>query len=135
MNTISPLERTFFLLGSLLIFLGILLGAFGAHALKEILDANQLISFKTGVRYQFFGGVFMFVFGFLSTKINGMKFPGYLVFTGVALFSLSIYFLNIRHYIGMDCDCFKPLGVITPIGGLMMIVGWLLVVVRIFQIK
>jgi len=118
-----------------LIFLGILLGAFGAHALKEILDPIQLISFKTGVRYQIFGGVFMFLFGFLSTKVDQIKIPGYLVFAGVLLFSLSIYFLNLRHYIGMECDCFKPLGIITPIGGSMIIIGWLLVIIRIFRTK
>lgn len=108
--------------GAVLGFIAIILGAFGAHALKETLDANQLASFETGVRYQMYHAIFLLFIGstsFVSEKAK--KSIYYFVLSGVILFSGSIYFLATRGITGLDI---RAIGIVTPIGGLLMICAW-----------
>ena len=101
----------------------VILGAFGAHALKEVLSESQLSSFQTGVRYQFFHGLAILILSFnmnyftkrLSSIIKIMS-------AGVILFSFSIYLLNIQDLIGFSMSFIGP---ITPIGGLLLITSWI----------
>jgi uncharacterized membrane protein YgdD (TMEM256/DUF423 family) len=101
----------------------VILGAFGAHALKEVLSENQLSSFQTGVRYQFFHGLTILILSFnmnyfthrLSSIIKIMS-------AGIILFSFSIYLLNIQDLIGFSMSYLGP---ITPIGGLLLITSWI----------
>ena len=101
----------------------VILGAFGAHALKEVLSENQLSSFQTGVRYQFFHGLTILILSFnmnyftkrLSSIIKIMS-------AGIILFSFSIYLLNIQDLVGFSMSY---LGAITPIGGLLLITSWI----------
>ena len=101
----------------------VILGAFGAHALKEVLSESQLSSFQTGVRYQFFHGLTILILSFnmnyftkrLSSIIKIMS-------AGIILFSFSIYLLNIQDLIGFSMSY---LGLITPIGGLLLITSWI----------
>ena len=100
----------------------VILGAFGAHSLKEVLSENQLSSFQTGVRYQFFHGLTILILSFnmnyftkrLSSIIKIMS-------VGIILFSFSIYLLNIQYLIGFSMSYLGP---ITPIGGLLLITSW-----------
>ena len=100
----------------------VILGAFGAHALKEVLSESQLSSFQTGVRYQFFHGLAILILSFnmnyftkrLSSIIKIMS-------VGIILFSFSIYLLNIQDLIGFSISYLGP---ITPIGGLLLITSW-----------
>lgn len=98
----------------------ILLGAFGAHGLKQILTETQLDSFETGVRYQIYHALLLIIIGF-NPKFQS-KATVNLVVAGVLLFSFSIYFLNLRDYFGIPQ--LKMLGPITPIGGLLLISAW-----------
>lgn len=106
-------------------FLGmaaIILGAFGAHALKKVLTPEQLISFETGVRYQIYQAFFLF---FLATQNDILEKIKKTIFTliilGVLFFSGSIYLLSTMEITGIN---FKPIGFITPIGGLLLILAW-----------
>jgi uncharacterized membrane protein YgdD (TMEM256/DUF423 family) len=108
--------------GAFLGMIAIILGAFGAHALKKVLTPEQLISFETGVRYQMYQAFFLF---FLATQndIQGKtkKIIYRLNLFGIVYFSGSIYLLSTTGITGID---FKPIGFITPVGGLLLIVAW-----------
>ena len=101
----------------------VILGAFGAHALKEVLSESQLNSFQTGIRYQFFHGLAILILSFnmnyftkrLSRIIKIMS-------AGIILFSFSIYLLNIQDLVGFSMSYLGP---ITPIGGLLLITSWI----------
>ena len=106
-------------------FLGmvaIILGAFGAHALKKVLTPEQLISFETGVRYQMYQAFFLFFLGTQKDILEKTKKTIFtLILSGTLFFSGSIYLLSTTGITGIN---FKPIGFITPIGGLLLIVAW-----------
>ncbi len=110
-------------------------GAFGAHALKEVLTAEQLMSFNTGVRYQLIHAVVLLFVFLLMTKyeIKQFKISSTLIFWGVVLFSGSIYLLTLKNIIGLEI--LKYAGPITPIGGLLIILGWVFIVLGGLKIK
>ena len=100
----------------------IVLGAFGAHALKKVLSIDQLATFETGVRYQMFHALFLLFLG-LNTHIvdKTKKIILTLTILGVMFFSGSIYLLATDSLNTFD---FKVIGFVTPIGGLLLIVAW-----------
>ena len=103
-------------------FVSIVLGAFGAHALKKVLTAEQLSSFEVGVRYVMYHGLFLLFIGttqMLLPKQKNRIF--YLTLSGTILFSGSIFLLASVGEMGLN---FKFLGPITPIGGLLLITSW-----------
>ncbi|MCO6563900.1 MAG: DUF423 domain-containing protein [Apibacter sp.] len=101
----------------------IILGAFGAHALKKILSAEKLISFETGVKYQMYHALALLVLGFSLSFTSGLeKWAGWGMIIGTFLFSFSIYFLAFSEYWNINL---RILGPITPIGGSLLIIGWL----------
>ena len=106
-------------------FLGmtaIILGAFGAHALKKVVTPEQLISFETGVRYQMYQALFLFFLATQNDILEKTKKTIYnLIIIGVLFFSGSIYLLSTMGITGIN---FKSIGFITPIGGLLLIVAW-----------
>ena len=99
----------------------VILGAFGAHALKELLNNNQLASFETGVRYQMYHGIVLLFIGISFNKIRKTALISKLLASGTILFSFSIYLLNIQDLIGISISFLGP---ITPIGGALLIGGW-----------
>lgn len=102
--------------------LSIILGAFGAHALKAVLSPEQLVSFETGVKYQMYHALFLLFIGLTGNISEKAKTTIYwLTVVGVIFFSGSIYLLSIKNVSGID---FKSIGMITPIGGLLLIVAW-----------
>ncbi|MCG9791605.1 DUF423 domain-containing protein [Flavobacterium algicola] len=108
--------------GALLGMIAIILGAFGAHALKKILTPDLLATFETGVRYQMYQAFFLLLlpsFTLLSQKAKSTIY--YLIVIGVILFSGSIYGLATNYLTPFD---FKTIGFVTPIGGLLIIIGW-----------
>ena len=106
-------------------FLGmvaIILGAFGAHALKKVLTPEQLISFETGVRYQMYHAFFLFFLASQNDILEKTKKTIFILITlGTLFFSGSIYLLSTTEITGVN---FKPIGFITPIGGLLLIIAW-----------
>jgi uncharacterized membrane protein YgdD (TMEM256/DUF423 family) len=106
--------------GLSLLFIAIILGAFGAHKLKVVLSVSELASFNTGVRYQMYGAFFLLILGINSSKFPfSIKLPAAIFFIGVGLFSTSIYLLTVMNIESLT----KILGPITPVGGLLMIIG------------
>ncbi|MFP3597970.1 DUF423 domain-containing protein [Chryseobacterium sp. SIMBA_029] len=102
--------------------LSVILGAFGAHALKKILSVERLESFETGVRYQMYAAFFLLIAGYiLKFETSSEKWISILMIAGTMLFSFSIYFLSMQDYLGANL---KFLGPITPLGGLLMILSW-----------
>lgn len=116
------MNRKLLLMSSFLGATSVILGAFGAHALKEALQPEQLVSFETGVRYQMYHALFL-LFVASSERVSE-KTKSYLlnmVTIGVVLFSGSIYLLSTQTLSGIS---FSFLGPVTPIGGLLLIVSW-----------
>lgn len=102
--------------------LSVILGAFGAHALKKVLSVERLESFETGVRYQMYAAFFLLIVGYiLKFETSSEKWISILMIAGTMLFSFSIYFLSLQDYLGANL---KFLGPITPLGGLLMILSW-----------
>lgn len=102
----------------------VILGAFGAHAFKKILPAEKLASFEVGVRYQMYHALLLVAIGlFLQFQTTLEKSAAWCIIAGTFIFSVSIYFLTFADYWGANL---KWLGPITPLGGLLMIIGWFL---------
>ena len=111
--------------------LAVALGALGAHGLEKLGDANAIKTFETGVKYQMYHALFLLILG--STAIipqQKKKLPFYLIVVGVVLFSFSIYFLAINELTNF---AFTALGFITPIGGLLLILGWIVAGYRVWK--
>ena len=108
--------------------LAIILGAFGAHAFKKILSAEKLESFEVGVRYQMYAALTILILGFnFRFELQSERVAFYLITLGTILFSVSIYFLSFAEYWKKNL---KFLGPITPLGGLLMIAGWVAIIFR-----
>ncbi|MFA7273378.1 MAG: DUF423 domain-containing protein [Crocinitomicaceae bacterium] len=124
-------QKTIFLWAIFFIATAIILGAFGAHALKKVLTPESLQSFETGVRYQMYQGLGLLLIGSFADKWNfSLKWPVRLLIFGTLFFSVSIYGLSMQA--PMDISL-KFLGPITPIGGLLMITGWCLLGIKIWK--
>ena len=113
--------------GSILGILSIVFGAFGAHALKKVLTEERLNSFEVGVRYQMYAAITLLIIGFhLDFATTTEKWAYYGIFWGCILFSGSIYFLSFKDVLKANL---RFLGPITPLGGLLMIVGWVMLLI------
>lgn len=113
------MDRLFFVIGSLSAFLAVALGAFAAHALKGRLDADLLVTFEVGVRYQMYHALALLAVGWAYTRWPGAALTagGWLFVLGTVVFSGSLYALSLS---GM-----RWLGAVTPFGGLALLAGWL----------
>jgi uncharacterized membrane protein YgdD (TMEM256/DUF423 family) len=120
------------LFASILGGLAVIFGAFGAHALKKLLNENQLKSFETGVKYQLYHAIVLLVIGFnLSLDTTLEKYMVYSFMIGILLFSFSIYGLVIS---SANNKKLKFLGPITPLGGLFLVCGWILLCFSILNL-
>ena len=114
----------------LLIIVAILLGALGAHYLKEILRENELKSIETGVRYQLFHSIAILILALNKQKFYPTITKSLKIMTiGICLFSFSIYFLSIQRFIDISMYFLGP---ITPIGGVLLIISW---IILFFSVK
>ena len=121
------------LFGAFFMFTGVILGAFGAHALKNVLTPEQLESFQTGIRYQMYHGIAILLIAMKGHHFH-LKFEKWIVSLfgiGIILFSWSIYLLNLRDVLGFSA---KWLGPITPIGGTLLITAWILLFVEALRL-
>lgn len=108
--------------------LGIIIGAFGAHALKKIFNEEQLKNFEIGVKYQMYHALLLVIIGFniaYITSYENLLF--YSLTFGIVLFSFSIYGLCISSARNKKL---KILGPITPIGGLLLLLGWIILILN-----
>ena len=110
------------IIGAVYGLLSVILGAFGAHALKKVLSVEKLQSFETGVKYQMYSALFLLIVGYiLKFESPSEKWISILMIAGTFLFSMSIYFFFFFEVWNTNL---KFLGPITPIGGLLMIISW-----------
>ena len=118
--------------GTIFAALAVILGAFGAHALKETLSAENLTTFETGVKYQFYHSFAMLITGILFTSFpfKQIKLAATFFTLGIILFSGSIYLLVFLKHNG---NSLGPAGMITPIGGLFFILGWLFLLIGVMK--
>lgn len=121
--------------GSFFAMLAVITGAFGAHYLKTIFTPELLASFETGVRYQFYHAMALLLTGMLAGQMHSKLLVRavYFFIAGIILFSGSIYllcFLKSNQVIGV-----QGIGILTPIGGLCFITGWLLLLMSIWSNK
>lgn len=124
--------HTFFLkIAALLGALSVAAGAFGAHGLKKILDDKYLAIFETAVRYQFFHVFALLAVGILFKEFpnNYLLWSGRLFCYGILIFCGSLFLMTILEASGQHG--FKWLGAITPLGGLCLIAGWVLLALGI----
>jgi uncharacterized membrane protein YgdD (TMEM256/DUF423 family) len=111
----------------------IILGAFGAHALKKVLTIDQLATFETGVKYQMYHALFLLFLGLNShLSFKTKKTILALTIVGVIFFSGSIYLLATD---SLNAFNFKVIGFITPIGGLLLILAWSILMIHFLKKK
>ncbi len=123
------------IIASILGATGVILGAFGAHALKSILTETQNQSYQTGILYHLLHAIVLLIIAILYhlTKNKSFLTAGYLMFAGIILFSFSIYLLALKDYLAMPM--LKFLGPVTPIGGTLIIISWALIFINAFRLK
>ncbi|TXB62973.1 DUF423 domain-containing protein [Phaeodactylibacter luteus] len=126
------MRKTFLRLGSLAAMTAVMLGAFGAHALKAALSPEALNTFEIGVRYQFYHALGLIAIGLLLywRKTNLLHWGGWLFTAGILAFSGSLYLLSARELLGLDVSWIGP---VTPIGGVFFIAGWGCLLFATFQ--
>lgn len=115
----QPVARLFITLGSINAALAVIFGAFGAHALKNRLSPEMLNVYQIGSHYHFYHALGMLIVGVVAMHLNNdgaLRLSGYLMLTGVVLFSGSLYLLAVT---GVTW-----LGAVTPIGGIAFIAAW-----------
>jgi uncharacterized membrane protein YgdD (TMEM256/DUF423 family) len=120
--------KLFLILGGFNAALVVLLGAFGAHALKARLSAEMLAVYQTGVYYHLFHALGLLAVGLVATQIADtvyLKWSGWLMLAGIILFSGSLYVLSVS---GL-----RWFGIVTPFGGISFIAAWTLFVVAIVK--
>lgn len=107
----------------------VILGAFGAHGLRPLLDAKTLHAYETGVLYQFFHTLVLCAMAFSSVEHSSKFFNRAALFfmAGMLCFSGSLYAISFSRAAGFDLSWLGP---ITPLGGLLLMVGWLMLVVH-----
>lgn len=121
-------QKLFLILGSALGGLAVMIGAFGAHALKHILESSgRTETFETAVKYQFYNALALILLGILMFNLKHQLFDyaGYSFIIGTLVFSGSLYVLCITGI--------TKFGMITPIGGLFLIAGWIFLLVGIVK--
>ncbi len=117
------MNKTIFSTGIVFGTLAVVLGAFGAHGLEKLVDADAIQSYETGVRYQMYHALLLLILAntnFVDEKKKSIIF--YLITLGVILFSFSIFLLATNDLTSFD---FKIIGLLTPLGGLLLILGWI----------
>jgi len=121
--------KLFLTIGAISGALAVLLGAFGAHLLKQMISPEMLEVYKTGVQYQFYHTFALLVTGILMKyhPTQTLKWSGYLFIAGITIFSGLLYLLAITGI--------KSLGMIVPIGGLALVAGWICLLIHSLNIK
>lgn len=127
------MNRNLLVSGAFFGMIAIILGAFGAHGLKPLLNAEAIATFETGVKYQMYSALFMLVLGGLpmvSEKVKRTCF--YLTTIGILFFSGSIYFLATNSLTTFD---FRVIALFTPLGGTLLITAWLVLLISFIKLK
>lgn len=127
------MNRNLLISGASFGMVAIILGAFATHGLKPMLTAESIMTFETGVKYQMYSALFLLILGGLPIASEIVKkICFYLTVIGVIFFSGSIYFLATNSLTSFD---FRVIGMITPIGGSMLITAWMVLLINYIKLK
>ena len=119
--------------GAFLMVLAVVLGAFGAHGLQQIVSPAAVQSFEVGVRYHTYHALAILILSVLPLQSEKLRKTTFiLLLTGIILFSGSIYLLTFKENLSFDPGMF---GLVTPLGGVFFIIGWLWLGVGILKLK
>jgi len=120
------MDRTFMFIGALMGFVGVGLGAFGAHGLRGRLSPEMLSVFETGVRYQMYHALALLAVALMMSRVEGrlVVIAGWSFTAGILIFSGSLYALALTGV--------TTLGAITPIGGVAFLAGWVALAIAAF---
>lgn len=127
--TSHPQAKRSLIIGTILLALGVIIGAFGAHALKNMVGPEKLVTFETGVRYHFYHAFGLVILGLLQQTYQDLKLniSHWAIFVGILLFSFNCYF-----YVLTDIKVFA---MVVPVGGLMFILGWGMTLKEILKLR
>lgn len=127
------MNRTFLITGAFFGLLAVIIGAFGAHGLKPLLDEAARESFETGVKYQMYHALLFLLIG--SFRMSSFRFQKpifFLLLFGVICFSGSIFLLATNNLTTID---FRGIALVTPLGGTLLIAGWIFLLIEFIKIK
>jgi uncharacterized membrane protein YgdD (TMEM256/DUF423 family) len=127
------MQKIYLIIGTVLAGLAVALGAFGAHGLKKIVSAENVATYQTGVQYQMYHALALIVVGILSERIAShyLSYAGVMFVAGIVLFSGSLY-LIVSLY-AMNKTVPTAVGILTPIGGLFFILGWISLLISLLK--
>ena len=127
--TLHPLAKKSLVLGSALLALAVLIGAFGAHGLKNLVEAEKLVTFETGVRYHFYHAFGILILGALQQLFQNVRLnlSLYSFFVGILLFSFNCYLYVVTGI--------KTFAMIVPVGGLLFVLGWIVLSVKMLKLR
>lgn len=126
---LHPLAKKTLILGSVMLALAVLIGAFGAHGLQKIVAADKLVTFETGVRYHFYHGFGILLVGILQQVFQNAKLqmPVGAFLVGTLLFSFNCYLYVLTGI--------KTFAMIVPVGGTLFVLGWIVLAVKLGKLK
>ncbi len=120
------MKNTTLIIGAIYGLVSVILGAFGAHAIKKVLSVDKLASFEIGVKYQMYSALFLLIVGYiLKFETPSEKWISILMIAGTFIFSVSIYLLAFSEVAAIPS---KFIGPVTPLGGLLMIISWVMLI-------
>jgi len=125
--------KLFLILGTLLAALSVALGAFGAHGLKKLVDADTIGIYQTGVQYQMYHALALIAVGILAQRFESafLNYAGFFFIGGIVCFSGSLYLLSSFRAMNKAVPGFVyP---ITPLGGILFILGWILLLFALLK--
>jgi uncharacterized membrane protein YgdD (TMEM256/DUF423 family) len=125
--------KLFLIVGTVLAGLSVALGAFGAHGLKKVVSPESVATYQTGVHYQMYHALAIILVAILAERFlnSYIHYAGFFFLAGVVFFSGSLYLIVSMH--AMSKAVPTLLGLLTPIGGMLMIIGWVLLLIGILK--
>jgi len=127
------MQKLFLIIGTLLAGLAVALGAFGAHGLKKLVDPDTVAVYQTGVQYQMYHALGLLAIGILASRTENslLNYAGFLFIGGIVLFSGSLYLIASMK--AMNKVVSTGIGILTPIGGMLFILGWLMLLFALLK--
>jgi uncharacterized membrane protein YgdD (TMEM256/DUF423 family) len=127
------MQKLFLIIGVILAGLAVVLGAFGAHGLKKIVDAETVGIYQTGVQYQMYHALALLAVGILAERMANsvVNYAGLFFIGGIVFFSGSLYL--IASLKAMNKAVTAGVGILTPIGGMLFIIGWILLLIAVVK--
>lgn len=127
------MQKLFLIIGVILAGLAVVLGAFGAHGLKKIVDAETVGIYQTGVQYQMYHALALLAVGILADRLTNsvVNYAGLFFIGGIVFFSGSLYL--IASLKAMNKVITAGVGILTPIGGMLFIIGWILLLIALIK--